>query len=89
MGTVKKVSVSLSAELDAMMAEAVQAGTYNSASEVVREALRDWQHKQEMRALALENMRRAYVDGKESGTPKAVSAASMLRDLKAEARPRG
>ena len=88
MATVKKVSVSLSTELQAIMAEAVQAGTYNSTSEVVREALRDWQHKQEMRAAGLETLKRAYAEGKASGPGRTVDPATMLHDLKVEAHRR-
>jgi antitoxin ParD1/3/4 len=45
MANVEKVSVALTAEMAAMMRQAVESGEYASASEVVREALRDWKFR--------------------------------------------
>jgi len=42
MATVEKVSVALSPELLEMVKDAVGSGRYGSASEVIREALREW-----------------------------------------------
>lgn len=42
MSKVEKVSIALSAELAALVRQAVDAGDYASTSEVVREALREW-----------------------------------------------
>ena len=42
MAHVEKVSVALTSEMAAMMRQLVESGEYASASEVMREALRDW-----------------------------------------------
>jgi putative addiction module CopG family antidote len=49
MANVEKVSVALTAEMAAMMRQAVESGEYASASEVVREALRDWKFRRAQR----------------------------------------
>lgn len=89
MPTVRKLSVSLPEELTTMMSEVVKAGGYSSTSEVVREALRDWQYKQKMRAQGMDALKRAYSEGMASGEGRAVSAQTLLAELKAEARTGG
>lgn len=89
MATVRKLSVSVSDDLAAMMSDAVAGGNYNSTSEVVREALRDWQYKQEQLSLGLAELKRAYKAGKASGDATSVDSKVMLQELKAEARQRG
>lgn len=49
----EKVSVALTPEMAAMMREMVEAGEYASASEVMREALRDRKHRRAQRAEAI------------------------------------
>ena len=44
-------------------------GRYNSASEVVREALHLMEERNELRALQLERLRREIREGLESGPP--------------------
>ena len=49
MAAVEKVSVALSPELLEMVKGAVASGRYGSASEVIREALREWRLRQPLR----------------------------------------
>lgn len=67
MTKVEKVSVALTPEMAAMMREAVEAGEYASASEVMREALRDWKHRRTQRARAIEELGRLWDAGMGSG----------------------
>ena len=89
MPTVRKLSISLPEDLTTMMSEVVKAGGYSSTSEVVREALRDWQYKQQMRAQGLSALQNAYNAGMASGEGRAVSAQNLLAELKAKARTGG
>ena len=89
MPTVRKLSISLPEDLTTMMSDAVKAGGYSSTSEVVREALRDWQYKQKMRAQGLSALQNAYKAGMASGEGRAVSAQSLLAELKAKAHKGG
>jgi len=51
------MNVSLTPELDKYVLGKVETGRYNSASEVVREALRIMQERDEMRSLQLNEMK--------------------------------
>ena len=46
---IQKVSVALTGEQLAVLKAAVEAGEYATTSEIVREALRDWQFKRDLR----------------------------------------
>ncbi|WP_306049926.1 type II toxin-antitoxin system ParD family antitoxin [Oceaniradius stylonematis] len=67
MANVEKVSVALTPEMAAMMREVVEAGEYASASEVMREALRDWKHRRTQRTKAIEELGRLWDAGMNSG----------------------
>ncbi|MCZ8543365.1 type II toxin-antitoxin system ParD family antitoxin [Mesorhizobium qingshengii] len=67
MSTVEKVSVALSPELLDMVKGAVASGQYGSASEVIREALREWRLRQPLREAEAERLRKAWSEGLESG----------------------
>lgn len=67
MANVEKVSVALTPEMAAMMREAVETGEYASASEVMREALRDWKHRRAQRARAAEELGLLWDVGLSSG----------------------
>ena len=67
MQNVEKLSIALTAEQAAMVREAVKGGEYASSSEVIREALRLWKTEQQARASELEELRRLWREGIESG----------------------
>ena len=67
MGQVEKISVALTPELAQAVRETVQAGEYASASEVVRDALREWRLRREERAEATRGLRALWEDGLRSG----------------------
>ena len=49
MATIERLTVTLPTEMAAVVKNAVEGGDYASSSEVVREALRDWKLKRELR----------------------------------------
>lgn len=55
------MNVNLTPELEQLVHAKVQSGRYSSASEVVREALRQMEHSDEMRAAHLQELR-AHMD---------------------------
>ncbi|MCC0038386.1 MAG: type II toxin-antitoxin system ParD family antitoxin [Brucellaceae bacterium] len=83
MGTVEKVSVALSAELLQMVKDAVRSGDYASTSEVVRDALRDWQYRQELRKAELDRVRHAWQAGIDSGDPEPFDANKIRKKARA------
>jgi antitoxin ParD1/3/4 len=60
------VNVSLTPELEALIQERVRSGRYTSASEVVREALRLLEDRDELRRLRLAELRGQVAAGLDS-----------------------
>ncbi len=60
MPTVEKLSIALPTEMAALVRAAVEGGDYASNSEVIRDALRDWTHKRNLREQGLTNLRKAW-----------------------------
>lgn len=85
---VEKVSIALTADMAAMIRQAVDGGEYASASEVVREALRDWKYKQqqreqkiaELKALIEEGRNSGYVDAEEVFDRLTAKYQAMIKD---------
>ena len=67
MANVEKMSVAVTPEMAAMLRQAVESGEYASASEVMREALRDWKLRRAERARAVEELGRLWDVGIASG----------------------
>ncbi len=57
MSEVERMTVTLTAEMAEAVRDAVKAGDYASSSEIIREALRDWQHNRALRKRQLEELR--------------------------------
>lgn len=57
MSDVERITITLTHEMAEAVKGAVSAGEYASNSEVVRDALREWRHKRELRARELEALR--------------------------------
>ena len=74
--TIEKLSIELPTEMAALIRSAVDAGEYSSNSEVVRDALRDWTHKRNLREQSLSNLRKlwqqAVADDSDGLEPDAV-----------------
>lgn len=84
MAGIEKVSVALSPELLEMVRDAVASGEYASASEVVREALREWRLRQPLRKAEVERLRKAWTEGLDSGP----AAPLDMEDIKRKAEMR-
>ncbi len=61
------ININLTPQLEALVREKVASGLYNSASEVVREALRLLEQQDQYRAIKLEQLRQDIREGIESG----------------------
>lgn len=84
MGHVDKRSITLSNELASVVDEAVEAGEYASASEVIREALRQWKERRDLLGYTVEELRALAQEGIDSGPGRFAS----MDEIKAEARAR-
>jgi len=74
------INVNLTPELEGLIRQKVSSGRYNSASEVVREALRLMEAQDELRALKLQQLRRDIRQGFESGSPLPWNVAEVKRN---------
>lgn len=82
MSGVEKISVALTSELAQEVRVAVKHGDYASSSEVIREALREWREKREIKQDVVEELRMAWNAGLASGKGQ----YSSVEEIKAAAR---
>ena len=73
MPDVQKASIALTGEQLACIRAAVDAGEYATTSEVVRDAIRDWQFKRELRQEDIKRLRQLWAEGKASGPAELLS----------------
>ena len=83
-GQVDKRSITLSPELAQAVDDVVAAGEYASASEVIRDALRQWKDRRDLFGYTIEELRRLVQEGIDSGPGRFAS----MDEIKAEARRR-
>jgi antitoxin ParD1/3/4 len=69
MSSVEKISIALPPEMASKVRAAVETGEYASSSEVVREALRDWNHKRILREKGLDELRMVWQEALEDHSP--------------------
>lgn len=84
MANIEKVSVALTGEQISALKAAVEAGEYATTSEIVREAVRDWQLKRELRQEDIKRLRQLWDKGLASGPAGELD----MQELRKEARTR-
>lgn len=82
MPAVQKVSVALTGEQINAIKAAVETGEYATTSEIVREAIRDWQFKRELRQDDLRRLRQLRDEGKISGTAASADFESARKEVR-------
>jgi antitoxin ParD1/3/4 len=75
---IERMTVTLPTEMAAVIKEAVEVGDYASSSEVIREALRDWKLKRELRVQKIAELKTEIDRG------LADLAAGRVKDFDAE-----
>jgi antitoxin ParD1/3/4 len=80
MPNIYKISIALTGEQIGALKAAVDAGEYATTSEIVREAIRDWQFKRELRQDDIQRLRQMWDEGKASGKAERVDFASLKRE---------
>jgi antitoxin ParD1/3/4 len=77
------MNVSLTPELERLVAEKVESGMYTSASEVVREGLRLLQERDQLRRTRLEELRREIARGVEQADRgELIDGEAVFRELR-------
>jgi antitoxin ParD1/3/4 len=77
------MNVNLTPQLEELVRRKVATGMYNSASEVVRDALRLMEEQDQIRALRLEQLRTELQRGLDSGAGQAWDVAEVKQQLRA------
>ncbi len=85
MAKVEKISVALTAEMAAKVREVVEAGEYASASEVIRDALREWGSARTRRGQAIEELRRLAQEGIDSGPGRLLDIEEIIEEARRRA----
>jgi antitoxin ParD1/3/4 len=77
------MNISLTPHLEEMIREKIASGSYNSASEVVREALRLLEQEDQLRSLKMQKLRQDIRDGLDSG-PSTVFDPQEIKHIARE-----
>jgi len=82
MSDIERLTITLPAEMARTVRQAVKEGDYASSSEIVREALRDWQQKRRLQEAELERLRadvRAGLDDLGAGRTRGFDAERIVK----------
>ena len=82
MPDVQKISIALTGEQIGALKAAVETGEYATTSEIVREAIREWQFKRAMRQEDLMRLRQKWDEGKASGGATPVDFDNARREAR-------
>lgn len=85
----RTLTVSLTPQQISRLNRAVERGSYASNSEAIREALRLWERREELRQIELERFKLAYDQGRESGAPRRIDPEEFLERMKTVRRGHG
>jgi len=80
--TIERMTVTVTQEMADTMRSAMREGGYASSSEIIREALRDWQHKRKLKQSELDALRADIAVGDQDIAEDRVSsfnAATILQ----------
>jgi len=80
MASAEKISIALPPEMVSIVRGAVATGEYASSSEVIRDALRDWTYKRNMRQQGISELRQLWQEAMHDKTP-GVPADEVLDSL--------
>jgi antitoxin ParD1/3/4 len=78
------MNINLTPQLEEMIRQKVDSGMYNSASEVVRDALRLMDEKDRLRAAKLDQLRQEIQEGLSSGPAAAWDREAIKRKGRAK-----
>jgi antitoxin ParD1/3/4 len=78
------MNINLTPQLEELVRQKVNSGLYNSASEVVREALRLLEEQDRVKAARLEELRRDVRAGLDSGVSTAWDPEQVKREGRAK-----
>ena len=78
MSDAREIRIALEPEQMAALEKAIDAGEYSNPSEIVREAIRDWELKREPHPQDINRLRQMWDAGKASGQPRPFDIGRVL-----------
>ncbi|MBR0752613.1 type II toxin-antitoxin system ParD family antitoxin [Bradyrhizobium jicamae] len=75
--------MALTGEQVSSLKAAVDAGEYATTSEIVREAVRDWQLKRELRQDEIKRLRQLWDEGVASGSAGVLDMKALRKEARA------
>ena len=79
MSTSEQLTITVTAELKALVTAAVEQGDYSSTSELVGDALRAWQEKRQREGGSVQELRRLWDEGIASGPAEPLDPEAIKR----------
>jgi antitoxin ParD1/3/4 len=89
MAEIERLSIALPTPMADAVRRAVESGEYASTSEVIREALRLWESRRQLRERDLEVLRRRWDEGKASGRAGRLDIKRVVSEERAKLRGAG
>lgn len=83
MADIERSSIALPAPMANAVRRAVEDGEYASTSDVIRDALRLWESRRQLRKRDLDMLRRRWDEGKASGRAGPLAARSYIEAIEA------
>lgn len=80
MAQIERLSIALPTPMADAVRQAVEAGEYASTSEVIRDALRLWENRRELRERDLAVLRERWDAGKASGVAGPVDVKRLIKE---------
>jgi antitoxin ParD1/3/4 len=84
MAEIERLSIALPTPMADAVRRAVDAGEYASASEVIRDALRLWESRRDLRERDLGIVRQRWDEGKASGRSGSLDIRRMIAEERAK-----
>jgi antitoxin ParD1/3/4 len=81
---IERLSIALPAPMANAVRRAVEEGEYASASEVIRDALRLWESRRQLRERDLDMLRRRWDEGKASGRAGPLDIPGLIAEERAK-----
>ena len=84
MADIERLSIALPAPMANAVRRAVELGEYASASEVIRDALRLWESRRQLRERDVEVLRQRWDEGKASGRAGPLDVPRLIAEERAK-----
>lgn len=85
----RPLTVTLTPQQQARMQGAIERGLHASEEEIVHEALRLWEEREDKRGIEMDQLRQAYSFGKVSGEGGDIDPMAFVRNLRSARARRG